>query len=762
MLRVRGLSCLWLAIAASPAVAQPALPPPVQLEGRVVAAGNGAPLQHVRVAGGGSQGVEPVLTDAQGQFVLSLPGPGYSITLTKAGYAALTLAAGPELRPGLVLEARLSPGAVITGRVIDAFGLPAPLVPVQAQRTSPPPDNAAIRFGAETDDHGYFRLGGLPEGVYVVTAGPLPSIRPGFVVTGVNGDANVMVGVPAGAVSPARALVPAPPVSGRRQLTMTALAGQETSGADFVLESSSDRVGRPVPWDSGGALRGRVLGAAGGLAGAEVTLHVSHPIAVASVFTADDGTYEFANLPPGDYRVRAVRPGYVALEYGQRLPAEQPSQVTVTAESPVDGVDITLPAGSAIAGTILDENGEPLEGVPIWAMQLQPVSGRTAAVAVGRARLSDDRGQFRLFGLPPGDYIVGTTAGATIYAPGSTDIEDAQVFRLGVAEEAAGVELVFTAAPAVEITGTVSRSGGEPAKGLVRLLRSPRSTRIAPEARTVAIDSDGRFRFANVTRGQYVVQARAEPGPGVPLEFAAEFVTVGERPPAPVAIRTGPSATLSGRVIVDGDAARRPDSAGYTPLNGLALRLIPADPARSPASAAAANLAVQSDGAFYITQLWGAGRIVLMSAPEGWYLRSVSLGGVDLAAGEFDFGYAGSSFEDAEMVLSRDGATVTGKATTAQGEPATGSSVIVFAADPRDWITRSQYIKYTRAAADGGFQITGLAPGRYFAAAVDRLDVPAAAADWDPDALERLAERASRITLREGETVPLTLRVTGG
>jgi hypothetical protein len=148
-----------------------------------------------------------------------------------------------------------------------------------------------------------------------------------------------------------------------------------------------------------------------------------------------------------------------------------------------------------------------------------------------------------------------------------------------------------------------------------------------------------------------------------------------------------------------------------------------------------------------------------MSAPDGWFLRSVSVGGIDVPERGFDFGYAGAEFDDAEIVLSRDGATLTGGAVSEGSSPATGYSVIVFAADPGRWITRSQHIKYARASSDGSFRITGLAPGSYFAAAVDRLDTPVGTADWDPAVLERLAAGAQRLTVQQAETLAITLRI---
>lgn len=63
----------------------------------------------------------------------------------------------------------------------------------------------------------------------------------------------------------------------------------------------------------------------------------------------------------------------------------------------------------------------------------------------------------------------------------------------------------------------------------------------------------------------------------------------------------------------------------------------------------------------------------------------------------------------------------------------------------------------TRPAKTGAFTITGLAPGKYYVAAIHEDAV----AEWqDPTVLEELSRRASQVRLGEGETRVQDVRTT--
>jgi hypothetical protein len=85
-----------------------------------------------------------------------------------------------------------------------------------------------------------------------------------------------------------------------------------------------------------------------------------------------------------------------------------------------------------------------------------------------------------------------------------------------------------------------------------------------------------------------------------------------------------------------------------------------------------------------------------------------------------------------------------------RGPPVSGRPVIVFAADGNRSLRDDDPSK-----SDGTFGVVGLPAGDYLAAAVEGVDPN----EWtDPDNLERLRDRATRVTIGTGSTVTIVLK----
>jgi hypothetical protein len=279
---------------------------------------------------------------------------------------------------------------------------------------------------------------------------------------------------------------------------------------------------------------------------------------------------------------------------------------------------------------------------------------------------------------------------------------------------------------------------------------SQRSGAIAPDPRIVPIESDGSFELTDVAAGDYVLQTLGEPGAGTPREFGSEFVTVADRDPPPVMIRTSVGTTLEGRFLVEGMLE--------PPMRAYSLHASPTDLDRSPPGGRGpAGLAIQDDGRFALTGLFGPMRLTAPEAMPGWYLKSVMIGGVDVTDSSFDFGRAGTDVPEAEVVLSNAGASIAGSILDGPARRAIAATVVVFPVNRSNWFDGSRHIKRTSSGPNGAFDVIGLPPGEYFVAAVDSstpLDLQAT------DTLDALVSRAERITVRDGQSRTVTLRVT--
>ena len=150
----------------------------------------------------------------------------------------------------------------------------------------------------------------------------------------------------------------------------------------------------------------------------------------------------------------ASKGGFVSLQFGQRRPSESGTPIELGDGQTVDKITIALPRGSVLGGRVTDEFGEPVANASVSAWRYAFAGGARRMVPAQGANASDttdDQGQFRLFGLPPGEYYIsamlrsggpevtdpmGELLGyAATYYPGTTNIAEAQRITLAVSQE---------------------------------------------------------------------------------------------------------------------------------------------------------------------------------------------------------------------------------------------------------------------------------------------------------------------------------------
>ena len=519
-------------------------------------------------------------------------------------------------------------------------------------------------------------------------------------------------------------------------------------------------------------VRGRVLTQAGTpLRRAQVTI-AEGPLRRQTT-TDGDGQYRFAELPAGRFLLTASKPGYVALQYGQRGP-NQPGTPVIVANGQTVAVDIALPRGAVITGRITDEFGEPLAQAQVQVGRLTYGPDGQRRAQTSQASIADDRGEFRAYGLMPGEYVVNagvrtpvmvnaaagsvgdvTEGFAPIYYAGTANINEAQTITLGVGEEIS-IQFSLVAARLSRVSGVVVDSSGRPAGGAqVQLV-----TRQGPGYTTSGgtVTPDGTFSIGGIAPGEHSLEVRPISNRGssdAPAEFASVPIVVTGQDITGLSIVTGPGATVSGRIVFDGTAPRR---GAPSPMR---VSSTPADPSRPPLTigpVAANNGEANADGNFQLAGLTGQ-VFFNVPVPAGWMLKSVTLDGGDITDVPLDL--TGRQSVSGLVVTLTDKITdVSGQVVNDRGQPATDATVILMPAEAMDPIVVSRRTRVARPMApDGRFQIRGLRPGRYFAAVVDFLDQ---GGQYAPEFQKRLRQSARELTVREAEPITVDLRVTPG
>jgi hypothetical protein len=744
-----------LTVTSATAQLQPAVASP-PIAGRVVDAGTGAPLRRARVTVtvAGRAG-EPVFTADDGRFVAGLAAAEATVTVSKAGYTTnvVTPSASQLAEP---LQFVLARSAAVMGRVVeDAGSRPFSWAYVTARLISDggrTPAGPRTRAYTQTDQLGGYRLGALAAGRYEITAirGPLLEA---------NGSAleNQLFG-------------PRDSLDVARVLTVTLAAGDELRDIDFTVPGSTRDCGAGLakPGSPTGAARiqGRVTGPAGEpLVCAQVSLSSD---AIPSVRTDAEGRYTFDRLPAGSYVVQAhMLPDYLSLRYGQRRPADEDRLIVLGEGERRDGVDIVLPRQAVITGTLWDEHGEPVEGVSVSAFELRRRNGRLVAATRANARATDDRGQYRIVAVPPGSYLIGATATGALattaeprayvssYHPATTEMPLARQVVVDVGGEVTGIDIVLNPVRTATVTGMVLAPDGRPFSGTVSLTTSARGGVASLGTRSAQTDAAGQFALRGVPPGDYVLKAPVQAG-GSPL-FGMQYVTVTEGDPPPAIVRLTEGATLEGRMTLD-------LAPGTNPA-GLEITYASTDFDRDPSQHRSSFVREFGpdgswDGTFRLSGIFGPSRLTAPRLPgcDTCYLKSVRVNGVDAADTPFDFGLAGGTIRDVEVVVSDAGATIEGRVID-DAAARTDLAMLVMPALEAHRYPSSPYVKFAMARS-GRLEAAGLPAGEYIVVAAHRDDVAMATFDPDdPSLVALLAARGTRVTVFERERATVNLRV---
>jgi hypothetical protein len=480
-----------------------------------------------------------------------------------------------------------------------------------------------------------------------------------------------------------------------------------------------------------------------------------------SALTDSGGHFELKALDPGGYRLHVSRVGYVMQIYGQRKPQDPGAILSLRPGQDVKDLIFKMTPAAVIAGRILDEDGEPLPSVNVNAMREAYSEGKRSLLISATAQ-TNDRGEYRLFGLPPGRYFItaryanwdrgseendqqSQDAGqgyAKMFYPGTPDRTKATALAVKAGEEIPSVEILMRQVSVYHVRGRVynqvtHRPGTD---CLVLLLPRTGQREDFGETYTTVQKRDGSFDIPDILPGSYTLagfwsdQSRHYVS-RIPLE-------VGNANVEGVAVSIAPGTTVSGRVIWDGQPALERDE--------LQISVQPTDntPFFFPGSR------VSPDGTFTLMDVGdGAYYATAYGESKDSYVKEVEYGG--RASLEDGFGVVRGSAASLEITMSSRGARVQGMVTDDDGLPSSGVYVALV---PDSETRRAKHRLYKAQTTDqyGHFDLRGIAPGDYFLFSWTETEEGA----WeDPEFMKPFVEKkqGERISLQEGDTKSMNL-----
>lgn len=531
-----------------------------------------------------------------------------------------------------------------------------------------------------------------------------------------------------------------------------------------------DQAGRPQPRDPVGksaeavrtaTISGRVTDAESGrpLRDAEVVafpwLFQGPPGLPRSFRTATDhdGRYSMTGLPPGEYTINAnpgaMRASHLTISYGaaSRDGADGMRPLAVQAGDVMTGIDIALPRAYAIAGRVINEMGQPMADVGIRVERLGRPWGS------GRVSPSDDRGMFRVFGLPPGSYRICAEAQAfdiPTEQVGGVDLRyvkschplpgvDASPVVISKAD-VHGVEIRMRRGSAWTISGEVADLTGEPVvDASVDVSRDDGSSRVGTTAEVVG----SRFVVRGVVDGEYRIRARRGSG-GRAAPRGEITVRVDGSDVAGVEVRISPGATVRGRIELEGGSL----SSGALRALGVST----SGPLRGrPASSDVAP--VNDDLGFQLTGIFDPAMIDVQGLPERWAVKSVTYGASDITDRVTTFPLA--SPDTLKITLTNRTGRLRVRTLDGEGRQRPALFILV-SADPE----RREGSSFAEPAGNALFDLGYLAPGDYLLVPISN-DVIARSQGGVFD-LTQLMQRARRVSLRAGDDLVIDLPVPAG
>ena len=481
--------------------------------------------------------------------------------------------------------------------------------------------------------------------------------------------------------------------------------------------------------------------------------------------TDSEGHFSISGLPAGEYTLSVERAGYVPQSYGQGKFMRAGTPLVLAPGSSVHDLLFRMVATAVITGRISNEDGNPVAGARISVLRSAFRNGKRTVDEAGGAR-TNDRGEYRIWGLRGGSYFIravkeplqyragsGTTGEgsadqprsgyAPVYYPGTADLSHAGAVEVGPGQEVPAVDLILVPTRAVRVTGhVITFRPAEQLSGNVTL-SSVDGAGIRDLTNMVVLGpKGGLFAFEAVVPGAYEVRAMI-PHDGKTL-VGTRRIEVGSADVEGVDLAPALGMEVRGQL--------RLESREKIDVSGMKVWLRP----REEDYRTSAREDIQNNGTFVFHDVnEGSYDFEFGGTGPGVYLKDVRVGGANALESGITVGPSGIR-GTLEVVLGGPTGEVEGEVTDEFGLPAPGAVAVLVP----DGAMRTVYQFYRIASTDqqGKFAVRNVRPGDYKMFSWSDIEE----GEWeDPEFLKRVEDKGVKVSVEENGRHTVSLKVIG-
>jgi 5-hydroxyisourate hydrolase-like protein (transthyretin family) len=416
---------------------------------------------------------------------------------------------------------------------------------------------------------------------------------------------------------------------------------------------------------------------------------------VFSVRTDTDGRYRQTNLPNGRYVIRAASRAFVSADGSQE--GNELKTVTLDPGESRDNLDFALVRGGVITGQITDSEGRPVIAQSALLFRVIPQPNGQPQIQQARGEFgesqTDDRGIYRIYGLPPGNYVIGAGGNrdyfssgkyAQTFYPEASDEKQAKIIQVKTGEEVTGINLrLGSSGKTFEVVGrVVDAETGKPVPNVdvsCQKVSDEQSAEDSDSSGSGRTDRLGNFRITGLKPGKFGTAIHA-PWQET-IDFYAEPATfeITDGDVSGVEIKAVRGGTISGTSVIEGSN----DPSAKSKLAQAQLYIY-ADPGEESGQ-------INQPSSRHFTLLKPDGTFLVKGVAPGnvsinVYMtrdRSLSLLRIEHAGAVIEESFKitkGENVTDVRLVFSMGTGAINGQVQVVGGRPLPGESTVVQAA----------------------------------------------------------------------------------